>query len=153
MSTWHDHAACRGADTSLFFDEDDDRMRTAAVIDMWCATCPVAVECLAADLKRGWNHQHGIAGGMTSAARRRLLRMTRSRACEDCGDDLPPNAQHPTVRCPPCQVEQVRRSKRESDRRRAADGRKKPDPRRHRSWAQRKAAAVRNRNRLREATG
>lgn len=70
--TWHDHAACQGADDDdpdLFFpDADDlDRITTAK---RYCERCPVVRVCLDAALES--NARHGIWGGMTEEEREPL---------------------------------------------------------------------------------
>lgn len=39
-----------------------------------CARCPFRSECLASELARPEEDQHGIRGGLTAAERRRLVR-------------------------------------------------------------------------------
>ncbi len=76
-SGWEAHAACRGADTSLFFapnyferrEEKEAREAKAKAI---CARCPVREPCLEYALRI--RDPHGVWGGLNELERRRLLR-------------------------------------------------------------------------------
>jgi WhiB family redox-sensing transcriptional regulator len=59
---WMDDAACRGADTSIFY--DDATRRTAVAI---CNDCPVIDQC--ADYATRTSEQYGVWGGDTSRLR------------------------------------------------------------------------------------
>jgi WhiB family transcriptional regulator, redox-sensing transcriptional regulator len=71
-SDWRDRAACRGADTDLFF---PDRATGSALphyrkIKLMCRDCPVRVLCLDWALEHGVDF--GIWGGLTEDERRAL---------------------------------------------------------------------------------
>lgn len=74
---WEALAACRGADTSLFFapnyferrEEKEAREAKAKAI---CARCAVRQPCLEYALRT--RDPHGIWGGLNELERRRLLR-------------------------------------------------------------------------------
>ncbi len=74
---WQMRAACRGADTTLFFapsyfekrEEKDAREVRAKAI---CARCPVRDQCLEYALRI--REPHGIWGGLNEMERRQLLR-------------------------------------------------------------------------------
>lgn len=70
MGDWADHAACRGADTELFFPHSGEttKIREAKAI---CATCPVWPECRQDGIDGG-ESRGGIWGGLTETDRRRL---------------------------------------------------------------------------------
>ena len=72
-SLWRQQAACRDADTELFFPESDADAGPALAI---CATCPVREACL--DFALATNQADGIWGGATEAERRRLRRRRRA---------------------------------------------------------------------------
>jgi len=74
---WTDQAACRGAESALFFPSDslerkEDRRDRELAAKRLCASCPVREECLEAAL----NHQekYGIWGGYNEVERRALRR-------------------------------------------------------------------------------
>lgn len=62
---WHDHAACLGQPSRLFFLERGDDPTPARTM---CAACPVRVDCL--DYAIANDVDAGIWGGMSPAARR-----------------------------------------------------------------------------------
>lgn len=71
---WRFHAACRGADPSLFFGADGERPvrrrareRQAKAI---CAVCPVIQPCRSYALARG--EPFGVWGGLGERERRQL---------------------------------------------------------------------------------
>ena len=64
---WVASAACRGADTAVFFTEQGEATAPAKAI---CATCPVADECLDYALRNG--ERHGVWGGKSGRERRRM---------------------------------------------------------------------------------
>jgi WhiB family redox-sensing transcriptional regulator len=71
-------AACRGADTTLFFPVSDTYADEAKAI---CATCPVAQQCLEYAIE---THQpDGVWGGMTGIERHRLVRRRQRVAREE----------------------------------------------------------------------
>lgn len=64
---WHEQAACRGTDPSLFYPEKGDPTDEAKAV---CAECPVAIECFLG----GLDEQYGIWGGGTLEDRRATRR-------------------------------------------------------------------------------
>ncbi|HEX9774358.1 MAG TPA: WhiB family transcriptional regulator [Actinomycetota bacterium] len=73
---WQSLAACRGADTNLFFtpfhlETKDERVRREAKAKAICAECPVIMQCrrFALDVRE----PHGIWGGLNEIERRHLL--------------------------------------------------------------------------------
>lgn len=81
-SDWLQSAACRGVPSEIFYPELPERggagdYRAALAL---CAQCPVKTECLAEELGYGRFDQHGIRGGLTSSARRSLLKYPNGRA-------------------------------------------------------------------------
>jgi WhiB family redox-sensing transcriptional regulator len=68
---WRDRAACKGHDSSAFF--DDETPRPALAI---CRRCPVTRECLSAALDNA--EPAGIWGGLTSTQRARIPKGARS---------------------------------------------------------------------------
>ena len=74
---WQFDAACRGADSTLFFapnyferrEEKDAREARAKV---FCRRCPVREQCL--DFALRVRETHGIWGGLNEMERRQLLR-------------------------------------------------------------------------------
>jgi WhiB family redox-sensing transcriptional regulator len=72
---WREDAACRGADTDLFFPATEEEAGPAKAI---CALCPVREECLEFALQT--RQEDGVWGGMTETERRRLRRRLRDRA-------------------------------------------------------------------------
>jgi WhiB family redox-sensing transcriptional regulator len=74
--TWHLLAACRGAESHLFFapnhferkEEKEDREARAKRI---CATCAVIKQCR--DFALEIREPHGIWGGLTEIERRAIL--------------------------------------------------------------------------------
>ena len=70
--SWRTHAECRGHDVNLFFAERGDtaQIRKAKA---FCATCPVAVECLTDAIRTG--EFHGIRGGYGVRSRDEIARL------------------------------------------------------------------------------
>lgn len=74
--SWRDNAACRGADTALWFHDQDHTTaggtcaQCAAAIRI-CAGCPVRTDCLAHALAA--DETYGIWGGQTAEKRDREL--------------------------------------------------------------------------------
>jgi WhiB family redox-sensing transcriptional regulator len=72
-------AACKGADTDLFFGPDAEfvtaRKKREAEAKAICARCPVRDACLAYALDTG---QYGVWGGLNEDERRAILRRQRS---------------------------------------------------------------------------
>ena len=71
---WRRLAACRDADTDLFFPngETGEALEQAAEAKAICAVCPVREECL--DFALTTNQPYGVFGGLTETERRSLLR-------------------------------------------------------------------------------
>jgi len=76
---WRTLAACKGADTRIFFPERGGDYATAKAI---CAECPVRQACLEDALETG--ELHGIRGGRSERERRRM-RGERRRKVTQCG--------------------------------------------------------------------
>lgn len=72
---WRQDAACRDADTSIFFPEEDESPEAALE---YCARCPVREECLEFALVT--RQDEGVWGGLTGTERRRLRRRRREAA-------------------------------------------------------------------------
>jgi WhiB family redox-sensing transcriptional regulator len=75
---WWTEAACRGVGTELFFgpagqgtEQVPARRQREAKAKQYCASCPVAVDCLADALKFG---DDGIRGGMSRYERYQTVR-------------------------------------------------------------------------------
>jgi WhiB family redox-sensing transcriptional regulator len=71
---WQAWAACRGADTNLFFPqgetgEAEEQIAQAKAI---CARCPVRLACL--DYAITTRQEYGVWGGATEAERRSIRR-------------------------------------------------------------------------------
>ncbi len=84
MFGWEDDAACRAADSRLFFgpdgEEQPERESREALARAVCEQCPVRADCL--DLALSTFVKYGIWGGMNLTERRleRRRRAWRSRA-------------------------------------------------------------------------
>jgi WhiB family redox-sensing transcriptional regulator len=74
--TWHLMAACRGAESQLFFApnhferKEDKELREARAKEI-CATCGVIQQCR--DFALAIREPHGIWGGLTETERRAIL--------------------------------------------------------------------------------
>lgn len=106
--TWHEDAACIGADTNLFFPTVGKHWRpnhglSAKAI---CAGCEVRNECLADALER--REQHGIYGGL-NPLERRALQYHDGVPCTGCGTTI----QYPRKWCAKCLGERERMSHRQ----------------------------------------
>jgi len=66
---WREEAACREADTAVFFPATDEEAAAAKAI---CAVCPVREPCLLFALSN--REEQGVWGGLTEAERRRVRR-------------------------------------------------------------------------------
>jgi len=66
---WQDRAACRGADTDLFFPERGESTKTAKAT---CAQCDVRSACL--DFAIAHRIKFGVWGGMSDRQRRQVMR-------------------------------------------------------------------------------
>ncbi|MGZ4691777.1 MAG: WhiB family transcriptional regulator [Acidimicrobiia bacterium] len=76
MSSWRDHAACRGVDPSIFHPDDEEEDELAGQeAKAVCFQCPVREACLEHAI--AVREKHGIWGGLTSRERRRLIRRRR----------------------------------------------------------------------------
>ena len=70
-------AACKGADTAVFFPVSENAAGEAKAI---CAACPVAEQCLEHAIR---THQpDGVWGGLTPVERHRLVRRRQKQARE-----------------------------------------------------------------------
>ncbi|MBW3613914.1 MAG: WhiB family transcriptional regulator [Actinobacteria bacterium] len=65
---WVSAAACRGADTAVWFPEPEEPAEVAKAV---CRRCQVQRECLAYALET--RQHHGIWGGLSEQERRRLV--------------------------------------------------------------------------------
>jgi WhiB family redox-sensing transcriptional regulator len=74
---WRRRAACKGADTDLFFPDSGQGAAEARAV---CTRCPVKAECLEFALACG-PMLRGVWGGTTERTRRRL-RADRTRAAK-----------------------------------------------------------------------
>jgi WhiB family transcriptional regulator, redox-sensing transcriptional regulator len=72
---WQDDAACRGADTDVFFPAAEADTGPARAI---CAACPVAEACLEYAIET--RQPDGIWGGLNADERHRLLRRRQKAA-------------------------------------------------------------------------
>jgi WhiB family redox-sensing transcriptional regulator len=74
---WQHYAACRGADTTLFFapnyfEKRSEKNAREAVAKGICARCPVRGDCL--DYALSIREAHGVWGGLNEMERRAVLR-------------------------------------------------------------------------------
>lgn len=90
--SWRDNAACRGADTALFFGHD-----TRAAIE-FCARCDVRADCSQAGND---GDEHGVWGGENRSTRRRSFAW-----CYRCGTQVSLGRRY----CDPCRVDARRES-------------------------------------------
>lgn len=74
---WRNRAACRDEDPDLFFPERGESIEAAKEI---CGRCPVRLDCLRYALKVGIHH--GVWGGASERARRRMRRHRAEFAAE-----------------------------------------------------------------------
>lgn len=72
--TWHQHAACKGKDTDLFYTAAYEPLALGI-----CGRCPVRFECLEDDLATAHAAADvlGVRGGLPEHDRRRLWRERR----------------------------------------------------------------------------
>ena len=68
---WESQAACRNADSELFFAPGGIQEHRAKAV---CRSCPVRWECLAYALRH--RVEHGLWGGLTERERRKVLNRT-----------------------------------------------------------------------------
>ena len=74
-SRWRDHAACKGADTAIFYPASS----VAGVKDQYaaakayCGRCPVREACLSEALLFERGGRHGMYGGLTPDQRAQLV--------------------------------------------------------------------------------
>lgn len=80
-ASWMANARCRDMDPDIFFPSDGLGVEAAQKI---CAECPVAEQCLEYALTH--RIDHGVWGGASERARRRILRERRIAARET--DDI-----------------------------------------------------------------
>lgn len=71
---WHDQAACAETDPNLWFNGHRTHQQKAKAL---CRGCPVQATCLQDALSHGESEQWWVAGGMTAAERRQLLKSRR----------------------------------------------------------------------------
>lgn len=64
-SAWLEDAACRGADTSLFYPQRGESSGPARMV---CFECPVRAECL----EVGLGEKFGVWGGRSERGRRKI---------------------------------------------------------------------------------
>ena len=74
--SWQDDAACRGADTTLFFapnyfEKRAEKLGRESRAKLICSGCSVREPCL--DYALSTRDPHGIWGGLNELERRRLL--------------------------------------------------------------------------------
>ena len=96
---WRTFAVCTDADPEIFFpvgDPGDPFDRRNAEALAWCAVCPVRSDCLAFALD--WMPD-GVAGGMTAAQRREVLRYRLRRHAARLAGSTSPRTP-PPVRSP-----------------------------------------------------
>jgi WhiB family redox-sensing transcriptional regulator len=72
--SWRGRAACRDADTNLFFPAGETGEAEAQIVEAKaiCATCPVREQCL--EFAISSNQRDGIWGGLDETERRRVRR-------------------------------------------------------------------------------
>jgi WhiB family redox-sensing transcriptional regulator len=79
---WQESAACRGADSALFYAPEGEyafaRLQREERARQLCAGCPVREECAEFALATG--ERHGVWGGTTQRERVAVLRRPRKRA-------------------------------------------------------------------------
>lgn len=68
---WRDRAACRDADTNLFFPGPGEGHKVRDAL-AYCSTCPVRDACLAYALGFADRDLPGIYGGTTEPERRKI---------------------------------------------------------------------------------
>lgn len=87
--TWHQQAACRGANPTMFFPEKGN-VTGARQARQICATCPVTAPCLEQALLD--RETEGIWGNTTPKERRVLRRLVPGgvvrRYCIECGREF-----------------------------------------------------------------
>jgi len=79
--TWRHHAACAGSDPNDWVWINSNKLkdgRKAARLKQICATCPVAKQCLDAELEamRNGDASYGVFGGTDAYERRTMLGMS-----------------------------------------------------------------------------
>lgn len=78
---WELHAACRGLDSTLFFNDDGERAplraRREATAKQLCRDCPVLAQCRQHALKVC--EPYGVWGGLSPREREQLQRGHRRR--------------------------------------------------------------------------
>lgn len=89
MSDWRSEAACKNADSTIFFPPEREQWQGGPAWDSSeakaiCATCTVRAECLAHALADPL--EYGVWGGTTETERRRMRRGQSQRGvCATCG--------------------------------------------------------------------
>lgn len=81
---WMDHAACAGAEPTLFFPDNASPQAAARALEI-CGNCPVRVQCRS--YARNAAEPYGIWGGERPAGRARANRRRGGRPsrCLECG--------------------------------------------------------------------
>jgi WhiB family redox-sensing transcriptional regulator len=79
ITTWRDHAECRGVDPGIFHPDDEDENEFSSdAAKAICMQCPVREPCLEHAI--AVREKHGVWGGLTARERRRLIRRRRRSA-------------------------------------------------------------------------
>ena len=119
---WHEQAACRGKDISLFFPNKagPGHLREALAV---CDTCPVVTEC--ADWAVTRNELYGVWGGRSCrqiAQQRRTFTRRISDTCVICGSEYTPYKSNQVTCSTECAGKNQHRTQREqrAERRNAA---------------------------------
>ena len=104
--SWTLEAACRNADTAIFFPASEGRGKLMAWADALavCDVCPVREPCL--DYALRTNQHDGVWGGTTPTHRRNMKPETL--VCADCWARFP-FVKRDQTRCGPCQERHRRR--------------------------------------------
>jgi hypothetical protein len=80
---WWAHAACRGADVTVFFapayfETRGEKLRRESIAKALCVRCPARQACLDEALRA--RDPHGVWGGLNEMERRALVRERRQEA-------------------------------------------------------------------------
>jgi len=79
LTSWRDHAECRGVDPGIFHPDDEEENEfSAEAAKTICMSCPVREPCLEHAI--AVREKHGVWGGLTARERRRLIRRRRRSA-------------------------------------------------------------------------
>ena len=74
---WHNRAACKGLDPSIFFPATEDEADAEQAKEV-CMQCPVREACL--EYALSVREKDGVWGGRTERERRRIIRQRRRTA-------------------------------------------------------------------------